>query len=296
MSYTQTFPNPDGSSARVDVAVTYTYTPAPPAPPQPPPAPDPLFWAGTSWRSSTDAANWPNTRFGLIFFNPANNTPFSASAVAAAIAAYPHVLWCVCDKGDPGIAVPQVCTLARTTPPGLWYVYDQEPEGDDPTGYRNQQHLARSLIDARDARDVVKLVGKYARYPNVQTPGLWKTYWAGTPANPVEDIMGWDCYARPGVQFPTTRYGTAAELFDPTLDAADEAGVPLAITEYARLPVTQDAQGTLLADQTDDDVAYLRRQRTVLGVSFWPGKGEAADFTPLPAVRTRIRSIIRSQG
>lgn len=287
---TLAFANDDGSVVRL--GITYQWTPGPPVPPPPPPAP---FRIGTSWRSATEAANWPNTRFGLLFFNPANGTPYSSAVVSAAITRYPQVLWCVCDKGDPSVTVPSICTLAHTSPLGLWFVYDQEPEGDDPVVYQRNVRLARSLIDAAGARDSVKLVGKFARYPNIQTPGLWKKYWCGTPDNPVEDVFATDDYARPGIQFPTTRYGTSAELFGWGFDAAEQCNVPHAVTEYARLPLATDTQGTLLADQIADDFSYLRANHAILA-SYWAGKGDVADFTPLPAPRSAIKTIIRSQG
>lgn len=266
-----------------------------------PPQPGPLMRIGTSYKSVSDAANWTNTQFGLIFFNPANGTPFSLAAVKAAMTAWPKVLWCICDKGDAQDSVLQLAGLTAHGP-GIWYAYDQEPEGEDPTKYKTGTMAARKAIDDSGARSWLKLVGKFARYPEIQKPGAYKAFWCGTKDNPVEDIFGSDSYARPGIQFPTTRYGTADELFGWAQDAAEALGVPHAATETARLTLASDPNGATLAGVIDDDVAWCRRN-SVLVWSYWPGKGGATnpdgtqvDFTPPALVRQELKTIIRSQG
>lgn len=294
------FTNPDGSAVTFSVSTPevsgYQFTPGPPAAP-----PDP-FLLGTSFKSQTDAANWFNSHFGLIFFNPANGTPFSSAKVAAAMSAYPKILWCICDKGDASTSVPQVVALAKGANRQLWYAYDQEPEGEDPTKYRTGTTTARQVIDRADARDLVKVVGKFARYPEIQNPGAYKSFWCGTKDNPVEDIFGTDSYARPGIQFPANRYGTADELFGWGFDAAASLGVPHAVTECARLVISTDPAGSALANVVADDVAYLRANHALV-YSYWPGKGGATnpdgspvDFTPPALVRSALATMIRSQG
>lgn len=293
-----TFTNDDGSTSSFTIPTPaptdYTWTPGPPV--VCPPAP--LMRLGTSFKSATDAANWPNSQFGLIFFNPSTGHPFDLNVVRAAVTAWPKILWCICDKGNPLTSIPSLATL----PGSFWYAYNQEPEGSDPAAHLFGVRSARSAIDAAGARGRIILAGKFARYPNIAKPGTWKSYWAGTKDNPVEEVFASDDYARPGLQFPTTRYGTAEELYGWARDAAASCGVPHAITETARLVIPSDPQGSALAGVVDDDVAWARANQTLIW-SYWPGLGGAldasgkpVDFTPPALVRSEIRTMIRSQG
>jgi len=293
-----TFSNPDGSAVVFSVSQPevsgYQFTPGPPVvcPPTP------LMRLGTSYKSTIDARNWPNTKFGLIFFNPANGTPFSLAAVQAAMVAWPSILWCICDKGDATSSVQQLITL----PGPFWYAYDQEPEGEDPAKYKAGTMAARSAIDAGGARGRITLVGKFACYPEIQKPGSYKSYWCGTKDNPIEEVFGGDSYARPGIQFPTTSYGSSELLYGWSRDAAASLGVPFAITETGRLTLAADPNGATMAGVIDDDVAWARRNESLIW-SYWPGKGGSTnpdgsqtDFTPPALVRAEIKTNIRSQG
>ena len=292
----QVIDNGDGSTTAVDTTVRVTYTAAPPAPAVQTDLS--AFRVGDSCKSVPSIPSWPGAErgFGLIFNGAGHG--FDLAALQSAIATFPNVLWCVCEKDDPSNGLADACD-AIPEDVEWWYAYQQEENPTvDPASFKAGMAEARQIIDA--SGKPVKLVNKFAGYAALH-PGsghAWTEY-----TSDAEHIVGLDHYIRPGVGWPTNSYPVASNAWALAEQMRDFTNKPVAITEHAQLAIASDTSGSGLADAYSNSVGYLRTNQFML-VSFWLGKatslhnpdGSLVDFMPPagPALQT-VRSLIMSQ-
>jgi hypothetical protein len=266
-----TFGNPDGSKTTLTFSFgdptggasggSVTMTTSVQSQPAPPVT---TLMVGDSF--GLDLTDFPHDAYGILFNSPGKGVNTTA------IASFPKdVLLLVCVKDAITEAMLRAMIAARGNYP-LWIAWHQEPEGDLLyTDYQAGQIDLRNLMNSvlsLGQRALVKQVGKVTLYAEQHGKGPITHWFAGTPANPVEDIMGVDCY---WTDSTAKAYPDPKTFYADPIAWAKAANVPLAITEWGLSQLPWDTDGSALADAITAHVAYLRDKALV--AAWWNGKG-----------------------
>ena len=123
--------------------------------------------------------------------------------------------------------------------------------------------------------DLVKIMLWYSQVIDPKTKGSQERFHGGQDFG----MWGMDCYHNAAWLNVGDRYTTPAELFDPVITFARQAGRPVCVPEWGATLAKTDTHGTRRAQAITDGGAYLKAAGVVFA-NWWCGAGSLDPTQP----------------